>query len=73
MQQLAEHWSLNSWKLLVFGCYGVGETTKRRQEMDFFKSGLKSVLGSPEPGVQPSGGETVRIFPYGPLLLSKQS
>lgn len=29
--------------------------------MDFFKSGLKSVLGSPEPGVQPSGAETVNI------------
>lgn len=27
--------------------------------MDFFKSGLKSVLGSPEPGVQPTGAETV--------------
>lgn len=29
--------------------------------MDFFKSGLKSVLGAPEPGVQPSGAETVNI------------
>ncbi|CAH2043136.1 unnamed protein product, partial [Iphiclides podalirius] len=27
--------------------------------MDFFKSGLKTVLGAPEPGHQPSGAETV--------------
>lgn len=27
--------------------------------MDFLKSGLKTVLGSPEPGEQPSGAETV--------------
>lgn len=29
--------------------------------MDFFKSGLKSVLGAPEPGEQPTGAETVNI------------
>jgi len=28
--------------------------------MDFFKSGLKSVLGAQEPGAQPTGAETVR-------------
>lgn len=27
--------------------------------MDFFKSGLKTVLGAPEPGHQPTGAETV--------------
>lgn len=27
--------------------------------MEYFKSGLKSVLGAPQPGVQPSGAETV--------------
>ena len=30
--------------------------------MDFLKSGLKSVLGSPEPGEQPTGAETVSII-----------
>lgn len=30
--------------------------------MDFFKSGLKSVLGAPEQGEPPSGAETVIIF-----------
>lgn len=27
--------------------------------MDFLKSGLKTVLGTPEPGQEPSGAETV--------------
>lgn len=30
--------------------------------MDFLKSGLKTVLGAPEPGQQPTGAETVREF-----------
>lgn len=30
--------------------------------MDFFKSGLKSVLGTTESGEQPSGADTVNIF-----------
>lgn len=30
--------------------------------MDFFKSGLKSVLGAPEQGEPPSGAETVIII-----------
>lgn len=27
--------------------------------MEYFKSGLKSVLGAPQPGAQPTGAETV--------------
>lgn len=30
--------------------------------MDFLKSGLKSVLGSQEAGVQPSAADTVSFF-----------
>lgn len=30
--------------------------------MDFFKSGLKTVLGAPEPGHQPSGAEIVSVL-----------
>lgn len=30
--------------------------------MEYFKSGLKSVLGAPQPGVQPTGAETVSNY-----------
>lgn len=29
--------------------------------MEYFKSGLKTVLGTPQPGSQPTGAETVII------------
>lgn len=29
--------------------------------MEYFKSGLKSVLGAPQPGSQPTGAETVSL------------
>lgn len=30
--------------------------------MEYFKSGLKSVLGGPAPGTQPTGAETVGFY-----------
>lgn len=36
--------------------------------MDFLKSGLKSVLGSPQPGDQPTGAETVCVSLYSFVL-----
>lgn len=30
--------------------------------MEYFKSGLKTVLGTPQSGAQPTGAETVSIF-----------
>lgn len=43
--------------------------------MDFFKSGLKTVLGAPEAGQQPSAGETVipsifhMLLPSDPFIM----
>lgn len=37
--------------------------------MEYFKSGLKSVLGSTQPGAQPTGAETVSVFRNPPDLL----
>lgn len=33
--------------------------------MEYFKSGLKSVLGGPAPGTQPTGAETVGYLNFG--------
>lgn len=30
--------------------------------MEYFKSGLKSVLGAPQPGALPTGAETVSLY-----------
>lgn len=38
---------------------------KYKSVMEYFKSGLKSVLGAPQPGAQPTGAETVsRLIKY---------
>lgn len=37
--------------------------------MEYFRSGLKSVLGAPPPGSQPTGAETVRTNIFSKQML----